>query len=244
MGTKAKLLIKSLKFIQMLNSNIQGGTADESTTNVEVSTSSPNNAKPNVGGCGLKPILFSTEMVKAILDGRKSQTRRMLKVKGCKPFIPDNNFDLETILKWNKDYFPYGKVGDILWVRETWTKEKTIFNDTQSAYLYRANEHIADSEIKWKPSIFMPYDACRLFLKVANIRVEKLNDISETDAKCEGIRQVKNKPTNEDGFVIGCNYYFTAKEAYSILWEHINGNGSYRKNPFVWVIEFERCVKP
>ena len=202
-------------------------------------TSSPTCTKPRVGGCGtLKPILFKTEMVQAILEGRKTQTRRILKVKGCKPFIPDYNFDLETILKWNKDYFPYGKVGDVLWVRETFMN--TLH---PNCYLYRATTNNNSTLLKWKPSLFMPFAACRLFLKVTNVRIERLQDITEIDAQCEGIRQVIDKLRNEKGFVVKSNYYETAKKAFNILWENINGSGSYSKNPFVWVIEFERCSK-
>ena len=194
----------------------------------------------------LKPILFSTEMVKAILEGRKTQTRRLLKVKGCKPFVPDNNFDVETILKWNNDYFPYGKIGDILWVRETWQKS---LNPNEFVYKTDTDNPIyLDSNFKWKPSIFMPFTACRIFLKITNIRVERLQDISETDAINEGIEIVEQ--INKVSFYkryFGRNKNFTTampKYSYQTLWEKINGKESWDLNPYVWVIEFERCSKP
>ena len=163
------------------------------------------------------PILFSTEMVQAILEGRKRMTRRVLKVKGCKPFIPDNSWDIATISKWNKDYHPYGNPNAIY------------------------NKGI------WKPSIHMPKEACRLFLQIKDIRVERLQDISEEDAKAEGIKYVIDKLTGYCGFDYindGYNLMTTPFNGFRSLWKKINGFQSWDDNPWVWVIEFEKIEKP
>ncbi len=204
---------------------------------------------PAVESRTLRPILFSTPMVQAILEGRKTQTRRILKVKGCKPFVPDNSWKLETIIKWNKDYFPYGKIGDVLWVRETFKENfKENIALGQSNYIFRADGK-CETDF-WKPSIFMPFKACRLFLKITDIRIERLNDISETDALNEGVQvDKKNSETFQHTFYT--NYLKNshslvrnAKDSFMTLWFEINTVKSWYDNPFVWVIEFQRCVHP
>lgn len=209
------------------------------------------------------PILFSTEMVQAILAGRKTQTRRILKVKGCKPFIPDSSWDIESILEWNKNYHPYGQVGDVLWVRETFC-EPILFDGNEKDFYYKADspdsctiefKHIHGS--KWRPGIHMPKYACRLFLKIKSIRVERVNEISKKDAVLEGIRydsQFKKyncylcgKP---NGFHIGatniCNdgFYSNPIDSFASLWSSINSQTSWQIGIWVWVIEFERIEKP
>jgi len=173
-----------------------------------------------------KPILFSTPMVQAILDGTKTQTRRI--VKEPKGFIG----------KWlfqNVDYVrtrvkcPYGKVGDVLWVRETFTN-----SEEYPFIFYKADAD--DVSIKWKPSIFMPKEACRLFLQVKNIRVERLQDISEQDAIAEGAKHGRFYGLGQIGG--------STREGFFELWETINKKGSVNKNPWVWVIEFEKIEKP
>lgn len=200
-----------------------------------------------------RPILFSTEMVKAILDGRKTQTRRILKVKGCKPFVPDKTWEVDTIEKWNKDYHPYGKVEDLLWVRETWQYN----DDLDEPYLYKQkyiDEYLPEhaSIMKWKPSIFMPKEAARIWLKVTNIRVERLHDISEEDILKEGLKWEPCSTRGCDELVRGWKNYLngemivsgdgklTPKEqSFKSLWQSINGEDSWKQNPWVWVIEFE-----
>lgn len=186
-----------------------------------------------------KPILFSTEMVQAILAGRKTQTRRTkgLKVVNNNPdshlfnsFSIDNenaNFKkLEGM--WQGVDVPY-KTGDVLWVRESFAKVE--FKDQPTLYLYKANpEH---QSMKWKPSIHMPKEACRLFLKVTNVRTERLQDITEMDAIFEGCMQYE-KDTD----------WMTALYGFELLWKKINGESSWKSNPWVWVIEFERIEKP
>lgn len=186
-----------------------------------------------------KPILFSTPMVQAILDGRKTQTRRILKPQ------PDIDNDVSFMpnppLDWQGEWFPYrweteeGEmicknpkycIGDILWVRETWRPVEQDFGKPR--YEYRATEKINLTD-KWKPSIFMPKDACRIFLEVTNVRAERLHSITYGDCILEGIK---------DG--IGHN----ADLAYKKLWSNINGAASWEANPYVWVIEFKQVDKP
>lgn len=205
-----------------------------------------------------KPILFSTPMVQALLEYRKNQTRRVIKgLEALKePYFQSlvlhatgrytfASFYSEEIIEVK---IPY-QVGDILWVRETFANGSDSY-----PYIFKANydaQFPADIEnippqslLKWKPSIFMPKEACRLFLKVKDIRLELLQDISENDAIQEGI--VKH-PKCSNHYL---NYHFPnfmiiqAKYSFKTLWEFINGNESWNKNPFVWVIEFERIEKP
>jgi len=122
-----------------------------------------------------KPILFSTPMVRAILEGKKSQTRRIVKSQS----------DAKC---------PYGKVGTELWVRETWSQ--TLSGD----YIYKANYCEENPPMglrgNWKLSIHMPKDAARIFLKVSQIRTERLHNISEEDALAEGIEEIRGNSLN------------------------------------------------
>ena len=135
----------------------------------------------------VRPILFSTEMVKAILDGRKTQTRRL--VKFPKDFTGEVYNNSPYGLKYSSNLYvdtiqrlAYALPDDILWVREKWRK-----NDVPTGFPFH---HYADNTIytdrdneKWKPSLFMPKEACRLFLKVKSVGVERLQDISHEDAE-------------------------------------------------------------
>jgi len=146
-----------------------------------------------------RPILFSTEMVKAILEGRKTQTRRVIK-----PQPTMHDFGDHKCLAWGKPLVvpgylfigvdramespsylrcPYGSEGTVLWVRETWAQENVNHKDV---FIYKADGWDR-SGLKWKSSIHMPRKAARIFLKVKNVRVERLQDISEEDAKAEGV---------------------------------------------------------
>ena len=202
-----------------------------------------------------KPILTSTPMVQAILDGRKAQTRRIIKpqyeVSGSiwtsiktKTWMYQSKIEnCEFLLK----VCPYGQVGDILWVRETWLK--TMIRDEEGwfyIYIYRAdcNEY-DDYKGEWKPSIFMPKEASRIKLEITDIRVERVQDISNADIIAEGIKKIDG-PVIGYPFGIPFNYnngianYTTPREAYMELWESINGKGSWNKNPWVWCISFKR----
>jgi len=200
-----------------------------------------------------KPILFSTSMVQAILKSRKTQTRRI--IKGYP--TSDEALNIKDIFEHNSDYVisqsPYGKVGDILWVRETFQITDFLHpSDENYGYIYKASENGKDWEENnegwiWKPSIFMPKEACRIFLEVTDVRVERLQDISERDSSREGIKMRVGGVPPYDSFyqMPGCpNRFQTAKQAFHHLWASINGKESWHQNPWVWVYEFKQVEKP
>lgn len=178
-----------------------------------------------------RPILFSTPMVKAILEGRKTVTRRVIK---------DPN------IVWSIE--GYGKPGDHLWVRETFTPAAD-YTDCGLAcengcvcpiWFYRA-DMADDNEIKWKPSIFMPRAACRLLLEIQSIQVERLQDITEDDAIREGIGffEIEGKRSWRN-YLDGTRYFLNPVDSFTSLWTSINGAESWNANPWVWRIEFKR----
>lgn len=210
-----------------------------------------------------KPILFNTEMVQAILEGRKTCTRRVLK----QPFeVHPNGFI--TKRKGNERLIPYEapyKVGDILYVRETWMISNPFGdfarNNRTAEYMYKAGyakgkrTPITREKEKnlgvWKPSIHMPKEAARIFLKVTDVRVERLKDMEDKDFISEGItfEQAMSfnnwKPTLNDPDSGGEPNY---EEAFKNLWnstlkkEQLKTYG-WDANPYAWVIEFERVEK-
>ena len=209
------------------------------------------------------PILFSTPMVQAILGGRKTQTRRVLKLSKYHPSLPHKQPEVKTV-KDLKLYdgngelegdlvMRYGKPGDVLWVRECFNYIHDGHSDKFIRYGYKADwvegitSHPKNKGI-WKPSIHMPKKACRLFLRIKDIRVERLKDISEIDAIAEGIHAVDKK----GGFILYENYRKNYRpsilrdpnKSFFSLWESINGKESLELNPWVWVIEFEKIEKP
>ena len=187
------------------------------------------------------PILFKAEMVRAILDGSKTQTRRIVKERNYP--IAFSGFTDEFVMSPKNHLYQslYGTMGDQLWVRETfgiadnWIHESEIDPPRTIAYkadlsainfdpFYKVNtSNWGWVNMKWKPSIFMPRWASRIQLEITDIRIERLNDISEADATKEFI----------------CSGYIPAVDEYKELWESINGIGSWALNPFVWVIEFK-----
>jgi preprotein translocase subunit SecD len=182
-----------------------------------------------------KGILFNTEMVRAILDGRKTCTRRIVK-----PQITAH-YGAQRIKP------PY-QPGDILYVRETWGHPISLNSDKQ--YVFRADK-IAESGFKndshiWHPSIHMPKEAARIWLKVTNVRVERLQDITEDGAEAEGAidnRGFIHSPENEYDRI------YTAREHFIGIWDRTIKKSDldiygWDANPWVWVIEFERCEKP
>lgn len=210
----------------------------------------------------IKPILFNTEMVRAILDGRKTCTRRIL--KGAIPF--DEKAEYWNVLKkgeWSgpicvefiKQGSPY-KPGDILYVRETVYQKMgghyTIDGDWEevkySGFRYAATDVRPEEneEFFWKtrPSIHMPKEAARIWLKVTDMRVERLQEITEDGAKAEGANFKNGKNV---GFEEKPNR--TAIERFADIWNStikksdLDRYGWYA-NPWVWAIEFERCEKP
>lgn len=220
------------------------------------------------------PKLFNTEMVIALLNDTKNQTRRVIKKKysntdidwktdkyGTRLVERQNDVPPPKVIKSEKGKtstirhitlfaeikHPYKK-GDVIWVRETFTEAYSIEGDFVN-YIYKADGTIPVE--KWKPSLFMPKQACRLFLEVTEVTVERLNDVSETDAVNEGVlfdvalpiadfktRTLYRDYTNKTA---GCA---DARSSYMTLWQKINGKQSWNENPWVWVIKFKKIDKP
>lgn len=213
---------------------------------------------------GERPILFSAPMVRAILAGTKTQTRRAVKPQpditgmhtqdgegrswGPKD-VEYRTHDAEHYLSIPGASFgpmrcPYGTLGDRLWVRETWAPydEKTIRDRELDGIFYRADdEQKHETDGAWRSPIHMPRWASRLTLEVTGIRVERLHGISPEDALAEGVRAWEESESREMAAVLNMH---DPRDAYAQLWESINGLGSWDANPWVWVIEFRRCDVP
>jgi hypothetical protein len=187
-----------------------------------------------------RPITFSGEMVRAILDGRKTQTRRVIKPQpehvwgfGVRHDDPEY-FSAHVRYSGGHQpdpwiHCPYGKPGDRLWVRETFA-----YSFQGLDCIYKADDYhgIFAFEGPWKPSIFMPCWASRITLEITGVRVERLVDITDSDCYAEGITSLQND-------ILGEPYY-----SYKELWDSINAKRGYlfASNPWVWVIEFKRIT--
>lgn len=205
-----------------------------------------------------RPIIFSAPMVKALLAGTKTQTRRISKphqTGGRRYFAGDGSPRLDVTC-------PYGQPGDRLYVRENaWQRpERTqkmmregadtwppfIYDADYAAEVSRENDAADLKAWGWKrrPSIHLPRIGSRIILEIVSVRVERLNDISEADALAEGVGvfHVDNGAGGSQ-FNIGKHWTDFADVAYRHLWESINGPGAWALNPFVWVLEFRR-VRP
>lgn len=200
------------------------------------------------------PIPFSTPMVQAILEGRKTQTRRIVDRTALKWL--NEGFTAEFVAMPENHLCRYGYSKDILWVRETFSlmKDSLLYNhfpNLESRYLYKADWK--ESQIpalaikKWKPFIFMPKAACRLFLEIVKIKVERLQDISEEDAVAEGIEK---QVSGTEGMAVSYKNYLSEgyidmnpKKSFQSLWTKINGAESWKQNPFVWVIGFQQIKR-
>ena len=213
----------------------------------------------------IKPILFNTEMVKAVLDGIKHCTRRV--VKGYIPkdakfgytaFTPKGCISCRGIFEdgYGEKFFkmPYQK-GDILYVRETWFKGLKRYmyraDYTDSEKYYQNGEEV---NMKWKPSIHMPKKAARIWLKVTDVRVERLQDITEEQACMEGTDPWDEACYENNGWHPTLSDPDSGGDPNMIDGFHKLWNSTIKKtdldrygwdaNPFVWVIEFERCEEP
>lgn len=204
------------------------------------------------------PILFSTPMVKAILNGKKSMTRRKCRKQPSKTaefcrydIVGRALFTDGTLIPC-----PFGKRGDILWGRETWRKychvdEYGYTKFDQVITEYRADNpgeirevdadgwHVENKDgsekfIPWRPSIFMPKELCRIWLEITDIRIERLSDITWQDIEKEGIEVEKPETLMSR----------THAELWEELWININGQESWNENPWLWVIEFKRIENP
>ncbi|MBU9812356.1 hypothetical protein J1785_21825 [Rahnella sp. SL6] len=195
-----------------------------------------------------RPILFNAEMVKAILSGRKTQTRRVLKDSAANIA---NLADQYKGKKYNLNC-PLGQPGDQLWVRETFATlacgsyepEKPSLTGTYQEVRYLASDKLADCDAdvrgyNWRPSIHMPRWASRVDLLITGVRVERLNAISEQDARAEGITDGGCLNCGESE-PCGCDHPKPdATDAFAYLWQSIYGVENWFSNPWVWVIEFE-----
>lgn len=210
----------------------------------------------------IKPILFNTEMVRAILGGRKTCTRRVIKPQWeecptCKYVHNEYIYDklAENVYCARCGYpleperrSPY-QPQDILYVRETWERfecwncegdergncpkepKKSVLDKTCGCYMYRATDEIS-GDAKWRPSIHMPKEAARIWLKVTDVRVERLQDMTDDDAEAEG-----------------CFDYTSTALGFPDVWDSTIKKSDLERygwnaSPWVWVIEFERCEKP
>lgn len=199
-----------------------------------------------------RPILFSGPMVRALLDGSKTQTRRVVKWRelnaglnlgfsGLRAERTALGWVLESDTRDSREWrckptpSPYGQPCDRLWVREAWRviDVADCFAPRQITAAHRIwfeADAPHDGPVgRYRPGMFMPRWASRITLEVTEVRVERLQDISEADAATEG---VSAKHT--------ADAHYTAREAYAVLWEQINGPGSWDANPWVWVVEFRR----
>lgn len=216
----------------------------------------------------IKPILFNTEMVRAILDGRKTCTRRVIKPQpqsglcytyagshkdcigkwtypnrgahklwGEEYKLPENIKDEELSKRWNPPYH----TDDILYVRETWSEG---YED--GTYIYRADDKLADlptfkesSKLIYRPSIHMPKEAARIWLRVTDVRVERLQEINAEGIRNEGISSM----------AVHVGDMEIALKEWKNLWNSTVKNSDincygWDANPWVWIIEFDRCEKP
>jgi len=209
-----------------------------------------------------RPILFSVPMVRAIHPVQiKTQTRRIVKLwNGSLPEDEDikRHMDgaFEVVMDFTKRYpywealhCPYGGVGDRLWVRETWAQVtgpvagETAEEFGRKGIIYRADEGNDSRALKgiWKPSIHMFRWMSRITLEITGIRVERLHDITEADAIAEGI-YAWHWDGDVSSFVAANRHLAPAVLKYALLWESINGPGSWDANPYVWAIEFRKVV--
>lgn len=229
-----------------------------------------------------RPILFTAPMVRAVLAGTKTQTRRILAppwrrrvfdgvpywgfkhatvwdngvwhtwdnrgiTVGSDQFSPPEQAKSEAAHIAARQGFwkcPYGVSGDRLWVRETWAPMPAgvLSDGLTGRYVYRADpdvfSHTCESDFeRWRPSIHMPRDASRITLEITDVRVERLQGISEADARAEG---VEFDGENFKEYIGGKMNVATAWGSFYTLWTSINGPGSWDKNPWVWVVGFKR----
>ncbi len=178
-----------------------------------------------------RPILFSGPMVRAILSGAKTQTRRIF--KGTTEHKGRYNPEYVRVHQHAEGWAqicPYGKPGDRLWVKETFSAHGALGADGRIVYRADVPGEREPHGLHWKPSIFMPRVASRITLEIESVRVERLQDISADDCLAEGI--------TADQAQLGSDASWRA--AYCRLWESINGAGSWKLNPYVWAITFRR----
>jgi len=215
-----------------------------------------------------RPILFSAPMIRALIDGSKTQTRRIMKPQPVKPSVNESD---ECPSRWYENgelngvpsnvwSCPYGKPGDRLWVRETWASAyqdgcwgTAFFADgafVQGKQQHPKGPHFHAKElgehVRWKPSIHMPRWASRITLEITEVRVQRLQEISEEDARAEGsylgrcdcavMQRRETTPLGISFHQTGCHIH---GEEFKYLWNCIHGEGSWAKNSWVWAVSFK-----
>lgn len=204
-----------------------------------------------------RPILFSAPMVRAILDGRKTVTRREVKKQAALDCLAAGFEPAFLALPGNADLCPYGQPSDRLWVRETWYCDH--FEVMRGPYLkpddLNVSEAIDDGTLVyaadgltpyeadqpiWKPSIHMPRWASRILLEITAVRVDRLQDISEEQAKAEGVRLYSDHAELGDWWHVDGIETYSAdpRKSFELLWSSVGGD--WQANPWVWAITFRR----
>lgn len=187
-------------------------------------------------------MIFNAEMVRALLDGRKTQTRRIMKPQPADDIALGTfpNRDAYGWISSLKHKFgsttahtcPFGQPGDRIWVRETWARYNIDQDSHDMAYRATPPQDWPDAG-RWRPSIHMPRWASRILLEITDVRVERLNSMSEGDARAEGCNGGHDS-------IPGYMYSATPHEHFHHVWASIYGEENWQDNPWVWVIEFKR----
>ncbi len=209
------------------------------------------------------PILFSTSMVEAILDNRKGMTRRVVKggfdahpyqhVKMLSNERKDIGLQAFFFNEGDKDCWgvkcPYGQVGDILYVRETWQHTRHALHlsldDENSGYIYKASENGRDweendEEWRWKPGIHLPKGGSRIWLEVTSVCVERLKGITPGDAAAEGVQFDYSEGQQFKNYLNDQFEYGDSRDSFRSLWDKINGKKyPWESNPWLWVVQFK-----
>jgi hypothetical protein len=188
-----------------------------------------------------RPILFSAPMVRALLAGTKTQTRRVIKPapqmvtdKAIKPWDGDAAA-LQRLLEQTGKSCPYGQPGDRLWVREAHSLVRAENPEQCPAWYWADGNPVEGDWTKPRPSIHMHRWASRILLEISSVRVERLQAISEADALTEGVESWAAGAMSPDG-----QRHYSAYGKFEVLWSSINGISSWHADPWVWVVEFSR----
>lgn len=201
------------------------------------------------------PILFSTPMVQAILENRKTMTRRTAGLERVneKPYnwilARKNDMTISNVVSGEMIILnPRCNIGDRLWVKETFFDTRKYQDAPLFAngpeYIYRADKDAFIGEHKWKPSLFMPKVAARIWLEVTGIRCERLQNISEADAIAEGVECIGEKKLFKyKNYLSRAGGWIGAATSFLSLWQSINGKDSWELNPWVFVYEFKQINK-
>lgn len=227
-----------------------------------------------------RPILFSAPMVQAIQAGRKTQTRRLVKLRDFGPSSTpgydwcfrrkDGCWEEYTTADLIAKHCPYGVIGDRLWVRETFryvdfeclpglngqdVRWNAAVEYRDGVRGLRTDNVDPSTRLGWRPSIHMPRWASRILLEITDVKVERLNDISEADAIAEGARDWLNGldgRTYDNAEKQACRFtkvldpqagMMSSRGAFATLWESLHGKGSWAANPWLWVITFREVGK-